>query len=119
MKLGNCIKAIVKTHLILKILLILLILLILVFILLVLILDGFFRSMSEMKDYNFLNPRKIAIQHLNQFFTVGPKLKSVYVPDVLEIIFVRGASVTLKKTSTISSSNLGQRTFSYKIPCTN
>ena len=33
-------------------------------------LDGFFRSMSQMKPYNFLNSRKIAIQHLNNFVTV-------------------------------------------------
>ena len=40
-------------------------LLILVFNLLVLILDKFVSSLSQMKASNFINPRKIAIQHLN------------------------------------------------------
>ena len=30
-------------------------------------LTDFFRSVSQMKAYNFLNPRKIAIQYLNLF----------------------------------------------------
>ena len=37
------------------------------FILLVLILDGFFRSMSQIKTYNFLKPRKTVMQHFNLF----------------------------------------------------
>ena len=40
---------------------------IIVFILLGLILDIILNSLSQMKAYNFLNPRKIAIQHLNLF----------------------------------------------------
>ena len=52
-----------------------------VFILLVLILDWFFvRSMSQMKAYNVINPRKIAIQRLNVFFTVkSAQTRAIYV----------------------------------------
>ena len=45
------------------------------FILLVVILDGLFCSVSQMKACNFLNPPKIAIQHLIYIFfsrQIGP-----------------------------------------------
>ena len=48
-----------------------------VFNLLVLIFS--FQNMSQMKAYNFLHPIKIAIQHLNIFFTVkSAQTRAIY-----------------------------------------
>ena len=53
--------------------------------------------MSQMKAYNFLNPSKIAIQHLNLFFyrQIGPYRGDISLTDMERAIFpdVVGVSV--------------------------